>query len=934
LTPSATVARLLGFRTLRAGAALWLPFVPVAAVLLAVAAMPFVGLQELESALFGVLGLVLVPPAVLFAAGVRWRRVAPVRSRSVVRVVLLGLLLLFFEVVWYRSFVDRPWWAVPVMGDPYAVGIGVAGIGVAWILTLAFLAGCRVSWRKTLRWVLVLPVALLVQALAFLVLFFPSSLQESAIIAAFLAAAPAGLYLAARVAPRHRRHRRLAILLLAVLWLTWLSAVTVGKDLPYWLGLACALAVLGGASLAWNHADALRRRTSAPNASGGHRYKGTAPFQDDPVDRRVFFGRETESRSLLHLVLAEPLVVLFAKSGLGKSSLINAGLVEPLRERNHLPMVVRLSDRRKGPVGSLLAGVRQAADEAAVERVGGEPADMVDLFSGAEFWSPNDELLHPVLVVDQFEELFTLHSPDARGDFIRQLAELMQGARQSRAGRAETPRLKVVLALREDFLAHLEELAHDIPAILHHRFRLGPLTRGAARAAIVGPAALADPAMSFTTDAFSFREEAVDQMLNFLARQRHGEGTISSDHVEPVQLQLVCQYLEEQVRRHQAAGRSSVVVTAADLGGEAQMQQVLEGFYDRTLGGIRGPLERWRVRRLCEKRLISAAGRRLTEDEEEICGRFRLSGERLRDLVDQRLLRAEPRLGGTFYELAHDRLVSPIRRSRARRRRRRTLLAATALVLVAANTGLWWAEEGRKGRERDVLRALAAVVPDPRDPRALRQRLQVEAGERLSRLEEEIADRRSSPEVLGAVAFTAERIARLYPETDLARRAELLQAQARLLLVAALGEPARDLLDGTRNPRQRIDAPGMASFFVQEHVVTERELRGFSGSERVVELDPFRPNEESSADVRWAQALAYAAWLGGSLPSGDQLQAAEKEIDVFLMEWCQEPSVQRDGDRWRRCRPVGRDAAAGLAFRVVWPAPVPLSEPDLPPVAR
>jgi hypothetical protein len=900
LTPFAAVARLPGFRSLRAGAALWLPFVPVAAVLLAVSAIPFVGLQEVESEpFFGVLGLVFVPPAVLLAACVRWRRVAPVPGRSVVLAVLLGLLLLFFEVVWYRSFVDRPWWTEVTGCLLFPV------VGIAWILVLAFLAGCRVSWRKTLRWVLVLPVALVVQ-----MTFIVASSFASLFFGGFGAAL--GLYLAARVAPRDRRHRRIAIGLLVALWLTGLLLLTT-DELAYWKALALALAVLGGASLAWNHADALRRRTSAPTASGDHRYKGTAPFQDDPIDRRVFFGRETESRSLLHLVLAEPLVVLFAKSGLGKSSLINAGLVEPLRERNYLPLVVRLSDRRKGPVGSLLAGVRQAAEEVAVERVGGEPADMVDLFSGAEFWSPNDELLHPVLVVDQFEELFTLHAPDARGDFIRQLAELMQGARQSRAVRAETPRLKVVLALREDFLAHLEELAHDIPAILHHRFRLGPLGREEARAAIVGPAAFADPSVSFSTDAFSFREEAVDQMFDFLTRQRHGEGTIASDHVEPVQLQLVCQYLEERVRQDQAAGRTSVVVTAADLGGETQMQQVLEGFYDRTLSSIRGPLERRRVRRLCEKRLISAAGRRLTEDEEEIRGRFKLSAERLRDLVDQRLLRAEPRLGGTFYELAHDRLVSPIRRSRARRLRRRSLFAAGVVLLLAVNGGLWWAEEGRERSEWAALRELTEEIPDPQNPGA-------QARERLELLSAELDDH-PSIETLGAVIFTAQEIARLHPE--LVQDANRVRRRAYERLVEAQGQPPDEAEDAALNPRRHVDSPPLPPFAIQAHPVTRKELRRFNGSDHVPDLKRVRWDDGHWAHVTWYVAVAYAAWVQGDLASWDQVRSAGDDWfgDDGFGEWCRDHELVEGMNYDDRCRPLLSHPDATQVFRVVWPAP-------------
>ncbi|MCP3959770.1 MAG: SUMF1/EgtB/PvdO family nonheme iron enzyme [bacterium] len=435
----------------------------------------------------------------------------------------------------------------------------------------------------------------------------------------------------------------------------------------------------------------------------GQRYKGTAPFLDLELDRRTFFGRGRESRTLLSLVLGEALVVLFGKSGLGKSSLINAGLAEPLRRRGYFPVMARLGDREPGPLGGIFDGVRSAARDAEVDLLridsGADDEDALDhsslwrFFKTTELWSQSNDPLRPVLILDQFEELFTLHQPKARGELIGQLAELVRGratpAERSTAGRAlddGPPDLKIVISLREDFLANLEELARDIPGILHNRYRLGPLTLDGARRAIVEPARLDDE--GFETVPFSYREEAVDEIVTFLGKQRQGEETVESDEVEPVHLQLICQYLEEQVRDRQASREGVIEISDADLGGERRMQRVMEGFYDRTVGAIKSLRERRAVRKLCEKRLISGTKRRLTEDEDEIERRFKISKELLRRLVDARLLRAEPRLGGTFYELSHDRLVEPILQSRARRRRKTWQRLSAAPLVIAILFGL------------------------------------------------------------------------------------------------------------------------------------------------------------------------------------------------------------------------------------------------------
>ena len=157
------------------------------------------------------------------------------------------------------------------------------------------------------------------------------------------------------------------------------------------------------------------------------RYKGTSPFSDIDLDRRIFFGRDRECRSLQSLVLAEDLVVLFAKSGMGKTSLINAGLLQPLRLKGYFPMVVRVNNRREGPLRSMFDGIRQAVKTEGVDCVNGDETSAWHFFKKAEFWSRDNDLLRPVLILDQFEELFTLQLPEPRREFAAQLAALVRG---------------------------------------------------------------------------------------------------------------------------------------------------------------------------------------------------------------------------------------------------------------------------------------------------------------------------------------------------------------------------------------------------------------------------------------------------------------------------------------------------------------------------
>ena len=81
-----------------------------------------------------------------------------------------------------------------------------------------------------------------------------------------------------------------------------------------------------------------------------YRYPGLRPFEDTDLDRSLFFGRDREKEELLHLILAEKLTVVFAKSGTGKSSLLNAGILQALRERDFLPIKIRFNDSRFTPL--------------------------------------------------------------------------------------------------------------------------------------------------------------------------------------------------------------------------------------------------------------------------------------------------------------------------------------------------------------------------------------------------------------------------------------------------------------------------------------------------------------------------------------------------------------------------------------------------------
>jgi hypothetical protein len=371
--------------------------------------------------------------------------------------------------------------------------------------------------------------------------------------------------------------------------------------------------------------------------------------------------------------MANRLVVFYGRSGLGKTSLLKAGVAPLLRDEGFFPIWVRLNVPGQDPIETTFDAVQRSAAQHGMQCVPGLTNSLWHYFKTLQLWR-GDTLLTPVLIFDQFEEVFTLQPAEQRDVLIAALAFLVRGVQPppsavsgagTRSPDADSvelsekpPTVAVVIAIREDFLGSLEELSDRIPQVMDQRFRLRPLNRAAAREAIESPAGV--QSVDLATRAFRFEPAATESILDFLSRRSDSEGAAGDQQIEPFQLQLVCQWIEEEiVAKAQAGAQQMLTITAADVGGEKNMQNIMQTFYARQLQRLPGPVRR-AVRRLCEERLISPQRRRLSLNEEEIMRDERIDAPTLARLVDGRLLRADRRAGNTYYELSHDTLIGPI----------------------------------------------------------------------------------------------------------------------------------------------------------------------------------------------------------------------------------------------------------------------------------
>jgi DNA-binding winged helix-turn-helix (wHTH) protein len=254
-------------------------------------------------------------------------------------------------------------------------------------------------------------------------------------------------------------------------------------------------------------------------------------------DASLFFGREQEVEAICSQILARRAFILHGRSGVGKSSILRAGLTPKLKAQGHLVFVIRsFTD----PVHQMVNALSRVCPVEA----GGEPASvqLMQLIRGA------DDGRYVIFFLDQFEEFFTLLSEEARSHFLTAARELTAG---------DLP-VRLVFALREDLLAEMSQLKTAIPEIFHHEYRLKRLTRKQAELAITGPARAVG---------CRYEPELVARLLADIG---------DAGGVDPPQLQIVCDNLYDS---RDATG--SITLEAYDrLGGAPQ---ILAGYLERVL---------------------------------------------------------------------------------------------------------------------------------------------------------------------------------------------------------------------------------------------------------------------------------------------------------------------------------------------------------------
>jgi hypothetical protein len=411
-------------------------------------------------------------------------------------------------------------------------------------------------------------------------------------------------------------------------------------------------------------------RQAGPGEARPNPYVGPRAFQRG----EILYGRDHEVLELLDLLIAERIVVLYSPSGAGKTSLIQAALIPELEAEHFavLPVLrVGLKPSSDGEPSELPAAelARQPANRyvlnALLSLEDDLPPEAQLPLGELATWTLGDYLDRRaedivaagrlagradgdlVLVFDQFEEILTADPTDveAKAEFFAQVGTALRD-RQRWA----------LFAMREEYLAGLDPFLRPLPTRLSTTYRLDLLGPDMACQAIQEPARHAG--VRFTDPAAA---RLVDDLRRVQVQQAGGHMMAAlGEHIEPVQLQVVCRRLWDRL------AANDLEIGEADVEALGHVDRALGEYYADRVAAVatQARTHERSIRQWFEQRLITEQGIRGQVLQGATTSQG-LNNRAIWLLVDAHLVRAEKQRGATWFELAHDRLIGPVKADNA-----------------------------------------------------------------------------------------------------------------------------------------------------------------------------------------------------------------------------------------------------------------------------
>jgi WD40 repeat protein len=400
------------------------------------------------------------------------------------------------------------------------------------------------------------------------------------------------------------------------------------------------------------------------NVDRQHPYPGLFPFREQ--DRDYFFGRKKEIDELSGLIDDNVLTVVFGKSGIGKTSLLRAGLMPNLRNSYFFPIYLRIDfDHKELPpivqVKETIAAKIKELDSNAV------PFGDLTLWEYFSYEKILGGFIKPLLFFDQLEEMFTTgkNNPGHVNAFVTEIADLIENRvpvslqeklekeNKTLARTDRDPQFRVIFSLREDYLPQLEMLNKHIPSVRFSRYRVSQMKGKDAVDAVLKPG----------KEIIKDQEVAVDIIKKIPgakgADYKPFENIVESwesKKIEPFLLSLFCYQVNEK-RLEAKAGEIS-----RELIKDISTEDIIKDYYEDNIG--RFPPN---VKIAIEDLLLTEEGYRKLQDIDSLKTGYGVTGQEIEKLVDRRIIRKETRIDIDYIELIHDVLTPILKESRDKR---------------------------------------------------------------------------------------------------------------------------------------------------------------------------------------------------------------------------------------------------------------------------
>ena len=442
-------------------------------------------------------------------------------------------------------------------------------------------------------------------------------------------------------------------------------------------------------------------------------WAGLASYEDPKTAKQKlkFCGRDDDSYDLARLIMGNVFVTLYGKSGIGKTSLLNAGVFPELRQEQYSPDSLRLGIRDEEHPQSYQAMIIEAAERIATKtntiNVIAEQKDpkatdyLWNYFARHRFYDKNDEPTTPVFVFDQFEEVFRGHRDEAeillkQLDYLNDKDHALDRCEIDGQTYRYEQNYRFVVSIREDDLYLLEDSIDNcyLPALKRCRYRLRSLTEDGARDAILIPGK-----GLFNDDDKQTIADAI------ISKSRNEDGSISTNIVS-----LLCSRIYVDFKKSGENHISPLLVDNFLKGNpfEKFYNEATRGFSDREKSYI-------------EDNFVDSNGRRNSIPESNFLKNVP-NGTALLE-SDRRIIQLTSTSSdgkNNRVELIHDSFCEPLSKQKEKREKRKrlyqlALVSLIAILSLSAIVYVWSINQRMRTNESRVLAEKASALVDQGD---------------------------------------------------------------------------------------------------------------------------------------------------------------------------------------------------------------------------